>query len=178
VKTLLVLTFLFVASLASAQTFNAYLPDVPLINYSGDHSYYQVWINWTPRTSTGLIGNVAQCSAPGLWGSPGTYQGYWIGGALGYHTTLPQACGPITVNINAAELSENQYGYPDHLYQGLAIWMQGSLPNGPGGPPRRGVLTQYEACSLVGDDDVVGQGHEVAFDAGNCNYYGGNSAPA
>jgi hypothetical protein len=165
-----ILLLLAAVSLASAQTFNPYLPDVPLVNYSGDKNYYQVWINWTPRTSTGLIGNDAQCSAPGMWGTPGSYNGYWIGAALGYHTNLPQACGPLTVNIVAGELSFNQAGYPDHLYQGLAVRAQGSLPGG-----RNGVDTQYESCSLVGDDDAVGGAHTITYDPGLCVYYGGNA---
>lgn len=160
------------ASFASAQTYNPYLPDSPLINYSGDNNYQNVWINWYPRESTGPIGNTAQCGATGLWGNPGTYQGFWLGGALGYHApaNLPQSCGPLTININATELVENSFGWPDHLAQGINVRAVGSLNGGvPGG------VTQYEACSLVGDDNNVGEPHTLWFNPGLCVYYGGSS---
>lgn len=167
IATLLVL---LAVSHASAQTYDPYLPDTALINYSGDASYYQVWINWTARTSTGIIATDAQCAGQGIQGNPGSYTGYWIGAGLGYHTTLPQACGPLVVSIVAGENSWNQYGYPDHLWQGLSVRAQGSLPGG-----RNGVDTQTEACSLVGDDYAVGGAHTVVYDPGLCIYYGGQA---
>jgi hypothetical protein len=171
---LLAAALLSALPMAAQGTFNPYLPDATLINYSGDQSiisYLSLPVD--PRRSLS-VSNTADCGYQGTQGNPGTYAGYGIGGRVGFTVAnspsarVPQ-CYPIHISLNASWISRRPDGVNDHLYQALYVNAEGSLP---GGYPADN--TQFESCSLIGNNGGVGTPHTVVFQEGVCVYYGGN----